>query len=140
MEKQGEVKRIVIAGSELACSIVTQCQKIGITPFTLPKYPDFKTGKLGEKGVDHKICWEIAKTIFTNKDSVVNKKIILCSGDKDFISVFPDIHTSNWAFELWLWRNSYSTKIKTNVQPFGRVRELDSEWKEFIKIGDRTKQ
>ena len=137
LAKQGEVKRIVLVGAELAGSIVAQCQKLGITPFTLPTYPNFKTGKPEEKGVDHKLCWEIAKTIFTNKDPLPNKKIILCSGDKDFLSVLPDIHTSIWAFELWLWKNSYSPKIKDNVQAFGSIRELDDEWKAFIKIADK---
>jgi hypothetical protein len=137
LAKQGEVKRVVLVGSDLAGSIMSQCQKLGITPFTLPKYPDFKTGKPEEKGVDHKLCWEIAKTIFTNKDPLPNKKIILCTGDKDFLSVLPDIHTSNWAFELWIWKNSYSPKVRDSVQAFGKIRELDDEWKAFIKIGDK---
>jgi|GEM_PF-4470251 len=138
--KQGEVKRIVLVGSDLAGSIITGCQRLGITTFTLPKYPNFKSGRPEEKGVDHKLCWEIAKTIFTNKDPLPNKKIILCSGDKDFLSVLPDIHTSNWAFELWLWRNSFSGKIGENVRAFGNVRELDDEWKSFIKIGNKPGQ
>ena len=47
LEKQGEVKRIVLVGSELAGGIVSQCQRLAITTFTLPRYPYFKTGKPG---------------------------------------------------------------------------------------------
>ena len=52
------------------------------------------------------------------------------------MSILPDIHTSNWAFELWLWTNSYSEKFVTQVKVFGSVRVLDGEWNRFIKIGN----
>lgn len=136
IEKHGLVKRLVLVGSNLAGSLISTCQRFGFEVVTLPKYPDLKTGKLKEKGVDQKIGWEIAKTIFTNRDPVQYKKIILCTGDKDFASLLPDIHTANWAFELWLWHNSYSKIYATQVEAFGKVRELDNEWKEFIKIVD----
>jgi hypothetical protein len=136
--KQGELKRSVIIGSDLPGGMISKCQAAGFEVFTFPKYPEFKSGKPKEKGIDHKICWEIAKTIFTNKDPVPNKKIILCTGDKDFMTVLSDIHTSNWAFELWLWTNSYSPKFAQQVKVFGTVKELDGEWKHFIKIGDKA--
>jgi len=136
LQKQGELKRAVIVGSDLPGSMISKCQSAGFEVSTFPKFPDFKTGHLKEKGIDHKICWEIAKTIFTNKDPLPNKKIILCTGDKDFMSILPDIHTSNWAFELWLWTNSYSEKFVTQVKVFGSVRVLDGEWNQFIKIGN----
>jgi hypothetical protein len=136
--KQGELKRAVIVGSDLPGSMISKCQAAGFEVSTFPKYPEFKTGVLKEKGIDHKICWEIAKTIFTNKDPVPNKKIILCTGDKDFMTVLSDIHTSNWAFELWLWTNSYSPKFTQQVKVFGTVKVLDGEWKHFIKIGDKA--
>jgi hypothetical protein len=118
--------------------MISTCQAAGFEVSTFPKYPDFKTGIPREKGIDHKICWEIAKTIFTNKDPVPSKKIIL-SGDKDFMTVLSDIHTSNWAFELWLWTNSYSPTFAQQVKVFGSVRVLDREWSHFIKIGDKTR-
>jgi len=137
LAKQGDLKRTVIVGSDLPGSMISKCQSLGFEVFTLPKYPNFKTGTLEEKGIDHKICWEIAKTIFTNKDPLANKKIILCSGDKDFMSVLPDIHTSNWSFQLWLWNNSFSSKLTQQVKVFGSTKVLDAEWKHFLKIGDK---
>lgn len=134
LSKQGTLKRSVIVGSELPGVLITRCQKAGFDVFTFPKYPDFKTGSLKEKGIDHKICWEIAKTIFTNKGSTTNKKIILCTGDKDFMTILPDIQTSNWSFELWLWANSFSPRFTDQAKVFGTVKVLDKEWKEFIKI------
>jgi hypothetical protein len=136
VEKHGEVKRMVLVGSELAGSLITNCQRAGFEVFTLPKYPDLKTGKVKEKGVDQKIGWEVAKTIFTNKEPVTNKKIILCTGDKDFASILSDIHTSNWGFELWLWHGSFSASFAGQVKVFATLRELDREWKHFIKIGN----
>ena len=100
IEEQGEVKRIVLVGSELPGPLITNCQRAGIEVFTLPKYPDLRTGRKKEKGIDQKIGWEVAKTIFTNKEPVTGKKIILCTGDKDFASILSDIQTANWAFEL----------------------------------------
>lgn len=137
LQKHGDLKRVVLVGSNLSGNIMTRCQSAGFQVFTYPKYPDFKTGVLKEKGIDHKICWEIAKTIFTNKDPVPNKKVILCTGDKDYISVLPDIQTSNWAFEIWLWTNSFSPKIADIVKSFGSIKVLDDEWKHFIRVVDR---
>lgn len=54
------------------------------------------------------------------------------------MTVLSDIHTSNWAFELWLWTNSYSVKFAQQVKVFGSVRVLDREWNQFIKIGDKA--
>jgi len=133
----GEVRRAVICGSELPGSMISKCQSAGFEVFTFPRYPNIKTGKMEEKGVDHKICWEIAKTIFTNRDPVQNKKIILCAGDKDFMPILPDIHTSNWAFELWLWSNSFSQKFADQVNIFGTVTVLDAQWKKMFKVGDK---
>jgi hypothetical protein len=134
LSEQGDLKRTVIVGSNLAGSLISKCQFAGFEVFTFPKYPDIKSGHLKEKGIDHKICWEIGKTIFTNKENAGNKKIILCSGDKDFMAILPDIHTSNWHFELWLWTNSFSQKFVDQVKCFGDVKILDQEWKKFIKI------
>lgn len=136
IEKHGLVKRLVLVGSDLPGNLISTCQRFGFEVETLPKYPDLKSGALKEKGVDQKIGWEIAKTIFTNRDPVQNKKIILCTGDKDFASLLPDIHTANWAFELWLWHNSFSKNYASQVEVFGKLKELDKEWKDFIKIVD----
>jgi hypothetical protein len=136
VEKQGDLKRLVLVGSDLAGNLITTCQRAGFEVFTLPKQPDFKTGTLREKGVDQKIGWEVAKTIFTNRDAVQSKKVILCTGDKDFASILPDIHTANWAFELWLWHNSFSTTYARQIRVFGKIRELDQEWKQFIGIAN----
>lgn len=133
----GQLRRMVLVGSELSGKTIANCQRIGIDALTLPRYPDLKTGKRKEKGVDHKIVWEIAKTIFHNRDSTRNKKIILCSGDKDFMSILGDIHTAGWDFELWLWSNSYSQAFATQVQSFGSLKELDNEWNKFISIVDK---
>lgn len=133
----GELCRVVICGAELPGTMITKCQTAGFDVFTFPRYPDIKSGRKKEKGIDHKICWEIAKTIFTNKDPVQNKKIILCTGDKDFMTILPDIQTCNWAFELWYWKNSYSAKFAAQVKVFGNLKSLDEEWKSFIKIGDK---
>ena len=135
--ESGEVRRAVICGSELPGSMISKCQTAGFEVFTVPRYFDIKTGRMREKGIDHKICWEIAKTIFTSRDPVQNKKIILCSGDKDFMTILPDIHTSNWAFELWLWSNSFSQKFADQVKVFGTIRVLDEQWKKMFKIGNR---
>lgn len=136
LEERGEVKRMVLVGSQLAGSIIQKCQRAGFEVWTLPRHADIKSGKTKEKGVDQKIGWEVAKTIFTNKDPVMNKKIILCTGDKDFASILSDIQTAGWAFELWLWRSSFSAAYAQQVEVFGTLRELDTEWKKFIKIGD----
>ncbi len=77
VEKQGDLKRLVLVGSDLAGTLITTCQRAGFEVFTLPRQPDFKTGTLREKGVDQKIGWEVAKTIFTNRDAVQSKKVIL---------------------------------------------------------------
>lgn len=137
LQRQGDLKRAVIIGSDIPGSIISRCQSAGFQVTTFPKFPEFKTGKLKEKGVDHRVCWEIAKTIFTNKDPLPNKKIILCTGDKDFMAILTEIHTSNWAFELWLWTNSFSPKFAEAVTAFGSVRVLDTEWSQFIKIGSK---
>lgn len=117
--------------------MISKCQSAGFEVYTFPRYPDIKTGQKKEKGVDQKICWEIAKTIFTNREPVQNKKIILCTGDKDFMAILQDIHTCNWAFELWLWRNSFSKQFADQVKIFGTITVLDDEWKRFLKIGDK---
>lgn len=137
LNRVGEVRRVVICGSELPGSMISKCQSAGFEVFTFPRYPDIKSGEMKEKGIDHKIAWEIAKTIFTNRDPVQNKKIILCAGDKDFMPILQDIHTSNWGFELWLWANSFSKKFSDQVRVFGTVKVLDREWKNFLKVGDR---
>lgn len=137
LEEHGTLKRAVLVGSDLAGSIFSQSQRVGFNVHSFPKYPDFKTGTRKEKGVDQKVCWEIAKTIFTNRDSTTNKKIILCTGDKDFMTILSDIHTSGWDFELWLWKNSYSPIFAQEVKVFGKIKELDTEWKKFIKIVDK---
>jgi uncharacterized LabA/DUF88 family protein len=136
LEEQGEVKRMVLVGSQLAGSIIQNAQRAGFEVSTLPRHPDIGTGKMKEKGVDQKIGWEVAKTIFTNKDPLMNKKIILCTGDKDFASILSDIQTAGWAFELWLWRSSFSAAYAQQVKVSGKLRELDTEWNRFIKIGD----
>jgi hypothetical protein len=137
LDSHGTVRRVVLVGSNLPGSLITSCQLNGIEVFTLPKYPNMKTGKNQEKGVDNKLCWEIAKTIFTNTQSTVRKKIILCTGDKDFMSILSDIHTSSWEFELWLWKNAYSPLYERQVKIFGEIKVLDDEWKKIIKIGDK---
>ena len=134
IERFGHVKRIVLVGSNLAGNLITNCQRAGFDVHTLPRYPNLKTGRNQEKGVDMKIGWEVAKSIFTNRQSTVNKKIILCTGDKDFASILSDIQTSGWAFELWLWRNSYSNDYAQQVKVFGTIKELDKEWNEFISL------
>jgi hypothetical protein len=70
---------------------------------------------------------------------VQNKKIILCTGDKDFASVLSDIHTSNWSFELWLWSGSFSLAFSTQIKVFGTLKELDGEWKKFISLVNKEK-
>jgi uncharacterized LabA/DUF88 family protein len=135
-EERGEVKRMVLVGSELAGSVIRTCQRAGFEVSTLARHADIKSGRMKEKGVDQKIGWEVAKTIFTNKDPLMNKKIILCTGDKDFASILSDIQTAGWAFELWLWRSSFSPAYAQQVEVFGTLRELDTEWRKFIKIGN----
>lgn len=137
LQEAGDLHRAVVCGAELPGSMISKCQSAGFEVFSFPRYPDFRTGHMKEKGIDHKICWEIAKTIFTNRDPVQNKKVILCAGDKDFMTILQDIHTCNWAFQLWLWPNSFSPKFADQVKVFGTVRTLDKDWKKFIKIGDK---
>ncbi len=139
ISEAGNIRRLVLVGSNLSGTLISSCQKFGYDVFTLPRYPDIKTGKAKEKGVDQKIGWEIAKTIFTNKEPTINKKIILCSGDKDFIAILSDIYTINWEFELWLWKGSYSQAFASQVKVFGTLKILDNEWKRFIKIVDKKR-
>lgn len=117
--------------------MISRCQSTGFEIFTFPRYPDLRTGSMKEKGVDQKICWEIDKTIFTNREPVQNKKTTLCAGDKDFMTVLQDIHTCNWAFELWLWPNSFSKQFAQQIKVFGKIKILDEDWKTFVKIGDK---
>jgi hypothetical protein len=137
LQKFGDLRRAVICGAELPGSMISKCQSAGFEVFTFPRYPDIKTGTMKEKGVDQKICWEISKTIFTNREPVQNKKIILCTGDKDFITILQDIHTCNWAFELWLWPKSFSKPFADQVKVFGTIKTLDKDWRDFIKIGNK---
>jgi uncharacterized LabA/DUF88 family protein len=130
----GNIRRMVLVGSELAGSLISTCQRNGFEIFTLPRFKVYGTARTQEKGVDQKIVWEIAKTIFTNKDGAVNKKIILCTGDKDFMPIFPDVQTTGWSFELWMWTNAYSNSLETAISPFGTMKALDVEWKKFIDI------
>lgn len=135
ISKNGDsIKRIVLVGSNLSGNIVTDCQKFGFEVFTSPRYPNMKKGTEEEKGVDMRVGWEIAKTIFTNKDSIANKKIILCSGDKDFMPIFGDIQTASWSLEVWIWGNSYSPQYESAISRFGKLKKLDEDWKEFIDI------
>lgn len=136
IERSGELKRLVLVGADLPGTLISRCQMAGFEVQTFPKYPDFKTGRRKEKGIDQKVCWEVAKTIFSSEDRVGNKKIILCTGDRDLMTVLPDIRISNWAFELWLWKNSFSDHYVQQVEVFGTVRVLDREWKKFIRLGD----
>ncbi|MCQ2352410.1 MAG: NYN domain-containing protein [Victivallaceae bacterium] len=136
LSKKGEIKRIVLVGSELPSNIMASCQRNGFEVFTLPRYPDMKSAKPVEKGVDQKLCWEIAKTIFTNRNSTADKQIILCTGDKDFASIFSDIQTSSWGLEVLLWDNSASQAYIQQAQVFGTVQKLGAEWKKFIDIVD----
>ena len=124
VETHGEVKRMVLVGSELAGSLITNCQRAGFEVFTLPKYPDIKTRQTKEKGVDQKIGWEVAKTIFTNKDPVTNKKIVLCTGDKDFASILPDIHTSNWALSFGSGMVHFRRRLQIRSRSSGRSGSL----------------
>lgn len=134
---KGSIKRIVLVGSELSGKLMSTCQRQGFEVFTLPRYPDMRTGKMIEKGVDQKLGWEIAKTIFTNKDSTANKKIILCTGDKDFASIFSDIQTASWELEVVVWDNAVSPIYTRQIEIFGKVHIIKEEWKEFIDIVDK---
>ena len=132
LERSGELKKLVFTGSDLPGTLISQCQMAGFDVQTSFKYPDRKTGKKRQKGVAHKICWEIAKTVFTGNGNGANRRIILCTGNKDLMAVLPDIHGSNWAVELWLWKNSFSRQYVDQVHFFGTVRVLDKEWKKFM--------
>ena len=136
LSKKGDIKRIVLVGSQLSGKLITTCQRNGFEVFTLPRYPDIRTGKYVEKGVDQKLGWEIAKTIFTNKESTESKKIILCTGDKDFASILSDIQTSSWSLEVLIWNNSMSSAYIRQVETLGTVQTLGEEWKNFIDIVD----
>lgn len=138
LSDKGNIKRIVLVGSELPGNMISSCQRNGFEVFTLPRYPDMKTGKSVEKGVDQKLGWEIAKTIFTNRDGTENKEIILCTGDKDFASILNDIQTSSWALEVLLWDNAISPAYIQQIEVFGSVKTLGSEWKKFLEIVDST--
>lgn len=133
----GQIRRIVLVGSELAGSLIANCQRAGFEVSTMPRYPNISTGKMTEKGVDMEVGWEVAKTIFTNREGCAEKKIILCSGDKDFMPIFPDIQTSGWGLEVWMWSNSFSPAYKTAIDTFGTMKALDTDWKQFIDIVDK---
>jgi uncharacterized LabA/DUF88 family protein len=135
----GNIKQMVLVGSELPGNLISLCQRGGMRVFTLPRFPDIRTGKKKEKGVDQKIVWEIAKTIFTNSFGTNRKKIILCSGDKDFMPIFSDIQTAGWALEAWTWSTANSSVYNDEVNVFGTVRKLDDEWRQFIDIVDNTR-
>ena len=137
LSQKGCIRRVVLVGSCLSGNLITSCQLNGFEVFTLPRYPNMQTGKKVEKGVDQKLGWEIAKTIFTSKDSPENKKIILCTGDKDFASILSDIQTSSWALEVLLWENSASLAYIQQIQVLGTVHKLGPEWKSFIDIVDK---
>jgi len=136
LERSGELKRIVLIGSDLPGTLISQCQMAGFDVHTSPRYPHFKRSRRKEDGIDQKICWEIAKTVYTNKDPGINNKIIFCSGSRDLMALFSDIHTSHWAFELWAWKNSFSDRYLKQAQVFGTVRILDKEWKKFLRLSD----
>lgn len=138
LSPKGTIKRIVLVGSQLPTNMISTCQRHGFEVFTLPRYPDMRTGKNIEKGVDQKLGWEIAKTIFTNKDGTGSKKIILCTGDKDFASIFGDIQTASWALEVIVWKNAVSPVYVRQAEVFGKVHIIGDEWKNFIDIVDKT--
>lgn len=137
LSSKGTIKRIVLVGSQLPGNLISICQRHGFEVFTLTRHPDMRTGKTIEKGVDQKLGWEIAKTIFTNKDSASNKKIVLCTGDKDFASIFSDIQTASWALEVIVWKNAVSQAYVQQAEVFGNVQVIGDEWKRFIDIVDK---
>lgn len=139
LSSQGNIKRIVLVGSELSGNLIANCQQNGFEVITLPRFLNKLTDTEKEKGVDQRLCWEIAKTIFTNKDSISNKKIVLCTGDKDFASIFSDIQTSSWALDIIVWENALSKTFIQQAEVFGRVQIIGKEWKYFIDIVDKTK-
>lgn len=133
----GDIKRIVLVGSELPGNLMSRCQRNGFEVFTLPRFPNMCTGKRIEKGVDQKLGWEIAKTIFTNKDATSNKKIVLCTGDKDFASIFSDVQTASWALHVIVWKNAVSPAYVQAIEVFGKVQIIGNEWRKFIDIVDK---
>ena len=139
LSPQGNIKRIVLVGSQLSGNMIANCQQNGFEVITLPRFPNTRTGKLKEKGVDQKLCWEIAKTIFTNKEPTSNKKIVLCTGDKDFASIFSDIQTSSWALDVIVWENAVSKAYIRQAEVFGKVQIIGKEWQNFIDIVDKKK-
>ena len=136
---QGNIKRIVLVGSNLSGNLIANCQQRGFEVITLPRFLDKLTDKEKEKGVDQRLCWEIAKTIFTNKEPTSNKKIVLCTGDKDFASIFNDIQTSSWALDVIVWENAVSKAFVRQTEVFGQVQIIGKEWRRFIDIVDKRK-
>ena len=132
-EKYPDIKRRVIVGSNLAGNLISTLQGNSFEVFTLPKYFDRTSGKKKERGVDHKLIWEIAKTLFTGHDPE-RRRIVLCSGDRDFQPIFPDIMTCSCDLDVYVWKNAYSKQYREIIQSFGSVFELNDEWKKFIEI------
>lgn len=132
-EKYDDIKRRVIAGSNLPGNLIATLQRNSFEVFTQPKFFDRASGKNKERGVDHKLIWEIAKTLFTGHDSE-RMRIVLCSGDRDFQPIFPDIMTCSCDLDVYVWKNAYSKQYKEIIQSFGKVFELNDEWRRFIDI------
>jgi len=131
-EKDDKIVHRTLVGSELAGTLITSAQRNGFYPFTLPKYKDFN-GRMRERGVDHKLIWEIAKSVYTRHDRE-RIKIILCSGDRDFQPIFPDLRTADCDLDVYVWKGAYSSEYIEQVNSFGKIYELNEEWSKFIEI------
>jgi len=131
----GDIRRRVIVGSALSGNIITSLQRNSFEVFTLPKYPDLRTGKNRERGVDHKLIWEIGKTVFSERRDSSHIRIILCTGDKDFLPIFPDLLTAGCSLDVYVWAGTYSRQYKDQVDSSGgKIYELNEDWKKFIDI------
>lgn len=137
--KYGNVKQIVLVGSNLSGTIINNCQILNFDVYTYSKSTYKIDGKFisKEKGVDLKLAWELSKVIFTNKDTTKNKKIILCTGDRDFLPVLSDIKTAGWELEVWTWGNSYSKEYTEKVSAHGVIKNLDNDWKQIFDLKDK---
>lgn len=85
-----------------------------------------------EKQVDHQMAVDI--TVLVTDRSVAKGKIVLVSGDADFIPAIKEGLRTNWSFEIWMWASGISKALRTlkkDNPELLSIHELDSRLKDI---------
>ena len=85
-----------------------------------------------QKQVDHQMAVDI--TALVTDRSVAKGKIVLVSGDADFIPAIREGLKRNWSFEIWMWASGIANALRTLTeknQKLLSIHELDPHLKDI---------